>query len=526
MLEVQSRIQSQPFNKVIKDQASKEEDPKTLTFKTNLTNQNTKGILNLPTELITLIGIHLCLNSSRTKSLKDKTHHHHHQRQRMNLDHLEFDNLVNFGKTCKTLHLICERIYQKQFIINLPIKNRHHLKNYFISSRSFYTRNGLRRRDCREEEEKLILQTIDQLDKLSNQWKGIENVNWVYITNQSYQRLKESNHFLNLMFSTTKLIKSFNNLRYLCLDKINDEMILNLLEEGINENLESLTINLPQTDHQYTKDGSIQNLDQRIKKINVLKSLKALQINEIQPNWIDLINQTHQLHSLSLHISEFSSLIISELDPKSSIKNLEILGGLRSPESSKRLLMAIGEKFSRIEVFRFGMHFRDQYDENEKILKVDSSNLISKLTELKQFIFNHADAPIPLNFSNPGLNDQDENEQNKFQRCFDYSKPYFEKSKQLEELISFDFSDRLTNTGIMAKRRTHSSEVHHRFKLQKNLGWESRLEDEGKKWNSKTMGYNSEDGSSDAIPISMYEINNIKESILLPFQSRWTRLGD
>lgn len=523
-----SRSESEKFYKINQDYQEAYQKPRS--------NQNTKfsinstGILNLPTELINLIAIELCMNSrNQAKASKTKLY----QRRRNNLKPLEFHDLLNFSQTCKTLHFICQRIYQKQLIINLPITKQNLPRGYSISPRSFYSRNQSSRRDFpkKEEEENLMVETINQLDLVSNQWNGLQNVNWVYLTNQTYQRLNQSNHFSTLISSTTNLIKSFENLRYLCLDKMNDGLILNCLEEGIHENLESLSINLSQSDD--TKNLSIKDFEKRIQKINRLGKLKALQINDIQPTWIGLINQTHQLQSLSLHISEFSSYIISELDMKSSLKSLEILGGLRSPESSKRLLIAVTEKFPKIEVFKFGMHLRDQYDESEKVLKVDSSDLISRLHELNQFIFNHADAPIPPNFSNSSNDEthgQEETTKDKIQleRFFEYSKPYFEKCGKLKELISFDFSDRSTDLGIMAKKiiqqQKSSSEVIKLHRLGSKGIQRNQQEDEGKKWNY--VGYNDEDGSRCSIPISMYKIKNIKQSILLPFESKWTSLCD
>ncbi|KAH9809917.1 hypothetical protein DFH28DRAFT_933296 [Melampsora americana] len=522
MSEVKSRIGHPKSNELITNQDLQAKYRNTSNYKTNLTYPNPRGFLNLPIEIINLIAIQLCRNSSNTQT---SIQTFQRRKNRSSFRILEFKDLFQLGMSCKTLHLICQRIYQKQLVINLPIIKRNHIPNH---SKSLINMRDESRRRCKEEEEELILETIKELDRISKERKGIETLTWVYITNQTYQRLNESHHFLPLISSSKRLINSFQNLRYLCLDKINDEMILIYLEkDGINSNLESLTINLSQPDHT-TQTDHFQDFDQRIQNIKSLKNLKALQINDIQPTWIKLINQTNSLQSLCLHISEFSSILITELDEKPSIKSLEILGGLRSPESSKRLLLAITEKFSKIESFKFGMHFRYQYDEDEKILKLDSSNLISKLTELKHFIFNHADAPIPLNFLlNSNDQNQKEMEEIQFKRIFDYSKSYFEKCHRLEELISFDFSDRFTNTGIMVKKSKRQdfnlSEID-QIQVGDDERCKSRDGNEGRR--QKWMRFNLEHGSGHSIPILIYKINQIKESFLLPFESHWTRLCD
>ncbi|KAG0140093.1 hypothetical protein CROQUDRAFT_53777 [Cronartium quercuum f. sp. fusiforme G11] len=477
-----------------------------LTFHKSSVQCNRLGLLSLPAELITLVAIHVTANRLHSRTQSSCTPHRMHRNRRAaKLSYLDFKDLVNLGMSCRYLHTICQRLYQKQMVMMIPSTNQSLCEARYLPRfcHPRYQRKTIG--DCNE----LYTRTIEEHEKVANGWPGVRNVNWLFISNQAYHRPKRSELFHGLITSTARLVKAFTNLRYLSLSRVNDETILMCLEQGVGENLEALSITLSETDD---SDKGIVNFEQRISAISSLSRLKAIQINDIEPTWTGLIDQTLNLEELSLHISSFNSSIISSLKTKPLLKTLEIFGGLRCPSSGKRLMGAIANVFPMVDVLTLGIHFQVTHDVQRLETVDDYLELLSKLVGLKRFVFNHANLTTRPQFS--GFEDS------QLDRFFDYSRPYFEQCNKLQELVSIDFCDRSSTHGIMAKKIDFVSS-NHRMKEDKhsteNLEQATSL---NQKWQIMT----TVEGKSTCVPITMCKIPDVRERIMVPFEFRWIRL--
>lgn len=339
-----------------------------------------KALLDLPVELLTLIAMHMVTNPSRHRqkgSLDQRRNHR--RRQVQTLGNLDFEHLISLGMTCRALHPICRKIYQKKLVLSIP--SRHPVSFQELCSRE--SREQDLKRTIRSKDG-IYARTIEEQDRLAQTWSGVHNVSWLLISSQAYHRPKSSNLFHGLVDSTARLVKSFGNLRYLCLSRLNDEIILDCLETGVGQNLEALSITLSDTDE---SENGIPNFEDRISKITSISRIQALQLNDIEPTWVGLIDRVVHLRELSLHISNLSSPVIQSLGQHTSLLNLEVQGGLRSPSSGRRLVEALTRTFPWIKVLKLGIHFQDPYN-GQRSMNVSLISFIGfRLTSTKRKLF-------------------------------------------------------------------------------------------------------------------------------------------
>ncbi|POW21928.1 hypothetical protein PSHT_01873, partial [Puccinia striiformis] len=473
---------------------------------------NPRSILDFPAEILTIIAIELVMNqpSQRYRALKTN--------QLGNLL-----QLLNFGLTCKHLHSICQRIYQKQVVLTLP--STKHTSSQ-LSQQS--------RRDQRERAHRPSGQpyarTIETHDSVAKGWSGAHNVNWLFISNQASYEPKYSAMFAGLISSTARLARSFRNLRFLCLSRLNNETIMLCLERGVGKSLQALSITLSEVED---SGSSLRGLANRIMRLRTISHLEAIQVNDIEPTWVGLINQVDNLKELSLHITNFTPKIVQLLDSQDQSTDV---GGLR--RSSRHaigpfILPTAPRKFPKIEVLKCGLHFvgllNDYHGEVSHY-----ATALARFSYLRQFVFNHFNSPQLLEYF-----DGSSATESVFQKFRSYSEPYLHESQSLQELISIDFLDRNSMSGISAQK-THSGSDNRRITTN-SCTKSDRADSNGvlkvlrlDEYPCGLMLKTSHEPisrSADKNPersgrpsIRMRKIHDVRDTIMVSFEHRWAKI--
>ncbi|OAV98388.1 hypothetical protein PTTG_25644 [Puccinia triticina 1-1 BBBD Race 1] len=481
--------------------------------------KKSRSILEFPVEILTNIAVELAINhpSQRYRALKTNQLGKLLRIEARKSNLIEFKELLNFGLTCKYLHSICERIYQKQVVLTLP-STRH-------------TLSQSRRDQCGRAHSASgypYTRTIETHDSVARGWSGAQNVNWLFISNQASYQPKYSAMFSGLVSSTARLARSFSNLKFLCLSRLNDETILSCLERGVGKNLQALSITLSEVDD---SESSLRGLAIRITRLKTISHLQAIQLNDIEPTWVGLINQVNNLKEISLHITNFTPKIVQLLHSHKSLRKLEIFGGLRESRTGPAFFQLVHRKFPDIEVFKCGLHFAGK--ENLYHGEVNQyATALAQFPYLRQFVFNHFNFPHLLDHSSAATDVVLE----KF-RC--YSAPYLLESQSLRELISVDFSDQKSVSGISAEKTGFNQDKHKTPTSAWAKSGEFPPKCVFKAWN---LGGNQSEpmsdlaGKADSLPtddesecsngptIKMRKIHDVRETIMVSFEHRWAKI--
>lgn len=306
-------------------------------------NQSRISLLELPAEILTIIVLEL-ISYPNQRHRAPKTNQLGKllltESRKFNL--IEFKGLLSFGLTCKYIHSICKRIYQKQVVLTLP-STKHTLMSQ------------PRPRSRRDKWGHPYKRTIETHDSVARGWSGARNVNWLFISNQASYQPRRSAMFPRLISSTARLAQSFSNLKFLCLSRLNNETILSCLERGVGKNLEALSITLSEVED---SESVLRCLSNRIARLTTISQLQALQVNDIEPVWVGLINRVDNLKEVSLQITNFNSKIVQCLSAQTSLRKLEIFGGVREAlPMGPGFFELLHRKFPEIEVFKCGLHF-------------------------------------------------------------------------------------------------------------------------------------------------------------------------
>ncbi|PLW06478.1 hypothetical protein PCASD_15745 [Puccinia coronata f. sp. avenae] len=486
--------------------------------------KKSRSILEFPAEILTIIALELVINhpSQRHRALKTNQLGKLILIESRKSNLIEFKELLNFGLTCKYLHSICERIYQKQVVLTLP-STKYTLSLPRPQSRRDKWGRG------HSSSGYPYTRTIESHDSVSRGWSGAQNVNWLFISNQASYQPKYSATFYGLISSTARLAKSFSNLKFLCLSRLNNETILSCLERGVGKHLEALSITLSEVED---SESSLKNLANRIARLTTISHLQAIQVNDIEPTWVGLINRVDNLKEISLHITNFHPKIVQVLNSQKGLRKLEIFGGVRETRLGPGFFQLLHRKFPDIEVFKCGLHFAGK--ENYHFGEVNQyATALARFPYLRQFVFNHFNSPQLLDHS-----DQSPEEVLEKFRC--YSAPYLHASASLKEVISIDFSDRKSVSGIAAekarvkhdcqqklrttywKKSDHSDSegvlrilpvgrnqpqpIFHIPDTPGSLPFEKKLED------------------SHGPEIKMRKIHDVRDTIMVSFEHRWAKL--
>lgn len=306
-----------------------------------------QSILHFPVEILTNIAVHLVVDRSSQRLRVLKTNQLGNllrvEARRPNL--IEFKDLLCFGLTCKYLHSVCQRIYQKQVVLTLPSTK------YILGRKQSEVQ-----RECLGKTliNSCYTRTIQTHDSVARHWSGAQNVNWLFISNQHYYQPKSSAMFSGLISSTARLTRSFSNLKFLCLSRLNNETILLCLERGVGKNLKALSITLSEVED---SEACLRHLDHRIARLNTISHLQALQVNDIEPTWVGLINRIHDLKEISLHITNFNPKMVQIFNRQANARKLEIFGGIRDTPIGPSFFQLIHKIFPQIETFKCGLHF-------------------------------------------------------------------------------------------------------------------------------------------------------------------------
>ncbi|KAA1113134.1 hypothetical protein PGT21_022442 [Puccinia graminis f. sp. tritici] len=485
-----------------------------------------RSILEFPVEILTNIAVELVINhpSQRHRALKTNQLGKLLRIEARKSNLIEFKELLNFGLTCKYLHSICERIYQKQVVLTLP-STKHTLSQPRLqprrdtSGRAYSTAGYPYSR------------TIETHDSVARGWSGAQNVNWLFISNQAYYQPKYSGMFSGLISSTARLARSFSNLKFLCLSRLNNETILSCLERGVGKNLQALSITLSEVED---SESSLRGLANRIARLTTISHLEAIQVNDIEPTWVGLINQVNNLREISLHITNFTPEMVQLLDGHKSLRKLEIFGGVRESPMGPEFFQLVHRKFPEIEVFKCGLHFAGK--ENLYYGEVNQyASALARFPYLRQFVFNHFNSPQLLDYS-----DRSTTTDAVLDQFRTYSAPYLVKSQSLQELIFIDFSDRTSVSGISAKK-IHSNQDKHVIPAAMPTK-PDRLAPKGvlkvlnlcknqhgmlfrgaEKAGSVATGKNTE--CSNRTTIKMQKIQDVRDTIMVSFEHRWAKIN-
>ncbi|KAI7946795.1 hypothetical protein MJO29_011322 [Puccinia striiformis f. sp. tritici] len=486
---------------------------------------NPRSILDFPAEILTIIAIELVMNqpSQRYRALKTNQLGNLLRLQARKSNLIEFKELLNFGLTCKHLHSICQRIYQKQVVLTLP--STKHTSSQLSQQW---------RRDQRERAHSPsghpYTRTIETHDSVARGWSGAHNVHWLFISNQASYEPKYSAMFAGLISSTARLARSFLNLRFLCLSRLNNETILLCLERGVGKSLQALSITLSEVED---SESSLRGLANRIMRLRTISHLEAIQVNDIEPTWVGLINQVDNLKEISLHITNFTPKIVQLLDSQASLQKLEIFGGVRDTRLGPSFFQLLHQKFPKIEVLKCGLHSVGKHNDYHGEVS-HYATALARFSYLRQFVFNHFNSPQLLEYF-----DGSSATESVFQKFRSYSEPYLHESQSLQELISIDFLDRNSMSGISAQK-THSGSDNRRITTN-SCTKSDRADSNGvlkvlrlDEYPCGLMLKTSHEPisrSADKNPersgrpsIRMRKIHDVRDTIMVSFEHRWAKI--